>query len=367
MAKTDYLWKRGNQFYLRLAVPREIQRQGQHFLSSTGKPLAMIVEPLGDSYGQARQESLRRASIYLNIFARIRDGEQITPEQIKTALSLDVEQIRREAAATAAAEVARVQNEMGELFKQEMQRLQQLTPEERQANRRKHVTDDVAKYAPDAIPGTPAWNAIADQLVTERAAALRSAVLKAAGEAAPLGSPTAAKTSETVTQAAEAWFTEMQRDPSAAPRQTTIDGHRLRVRAFVEICRDAPLESVTRAMAADFLAKIAQGKSNRTTNNYATTMAGVFKSATNRGRFTGSNPFADMKRKAGGESYEAFTFDKLQTLFDSFKFEIAPEHTPETALPWVVADCGLHWHEAGGDRAACRLAMSTTKAQTARP
>jgi integrase len=26
---------------------------------------------------------------------------------------------------------------------------------------------------------------------------------------------------------------------------------------------------------------------------------------------------------------------ELQTLFDSFKFEVAPKHTPETALPWV--------------------------------
>jgi hypothetical protein len=37
----------------------------------------------------------------------------------------------------------------------------------------------------------------------------------------------------------------MQRDPSAAVKATTLDGHRLRVRAFVEHCGDVPLESVT--------------------------------------------------------------------------------------------------------------------------
>jgi integrase len=89
-------------------------------------------------------------------------------------------------------------------------------------------------------------------------------------------------------------------------------------------------------MASDFLTHVSQGKANRTTNNYATTLAGVFKSAANRGRFTGNSPFADQKPKAGGESYEAFTTGDLQTLFDSLPREIEPtKHTPETALPWV--------------------------------
>jgi hypothetical protein len=73
-----------------------------------------------------------------------------------------------------------------------------------------------------------------------------------------------------------------------------------------------------RAMASDFLAKVAAGGlANRTTNNYATTIAGVFKSARYRGRFTGDSPFDGQKRKAGGESYDAFEVPELQTLFDS--------------------------------------------------
>jgi len=41
----------------------------------------------------------------------------------------------------------------------------------------------------------------------------------------------------------------MQRDPPAAVKQTTLDGHRLRVRAFVEQFGDIPLASVTRAVS----------------------------------------------------------------------------------------------------------------------
>src|SRR5262249_58366859 len=99
---------------------------------------------------------------------------------------------------------------------------------------------------------------------------------------------------------------EMQR-PDAGVRAQTLDGHRLRVRAFVDRCGDVPLFSITRVMASDFLTAIASGRSNRTVNNYAMTMQCLFKSARNRGRFQGENPFEDQRRKAGGEKREAFT------------------------------------------------------------
>jgi integrase len=91
-------------------------------------------------------------------------------------------------------------------------------------------------------------------------------------------------------------------------------------------------------MAADFLAKVAGGgRSNRTVNNYATTLAGLFKSARLRGRFQGDNPFEDQKRKAGGESYAAFTNAEIKTLLEALPRKIEPtKHTPETALPWAV-------------------------------
>src|SRR5262249_18517708 len=148
--------------------------------------------------------------------------------------------------------------------------------------------------------------------------------------------PTEQPTGETISQAAEAWFAELQR-PDAGVQPQTLDGHRLRVRRFVEHCGDIPLASVTRAMASDFLTAVSKGRSNRTVNNYAITLQCLFKSARNRGRFQGENPFEDQRRKAGKTSYEKFTDAELQTLFNALPRDIVPKrHTPETALPWAA-------------------------------
>jgi hypothetical protein len=79
-------------------------------------------------------------------------------------------------------------------------------------------------------------------------------------------------------------------------------------RAFVEHCGDIPLNKLTCAMASDFLTKVSQqGKANRTTNNYAITMNSLFKSATNRGRFTGNTrpPRRVIPQEARGARPEA--------------------------------------------------------------
>src|SRR5881392_2453806 len=82
MAK-DYLWQRGRQWYLRLPVPKPLRR---HFLSSTGKA---VVQPLGSSLEGAKLEHDRRVTKYRELFARLHAGEQLTPEQIKTAMAFD--------------------------------------------------------------------------------------------------------------------------------------------------------------------------------------------------------------------------------------------------------------------------------------
>src|SRR5262249_39553581 len=143
-------------------------------------------------------------------------------------------------------------------------------------------------------------------------AAMGPEINAAFGPDAGRPSPTAG---ETVNQAAEAWLAELTRDKTAAPRGTTLDGHRLRVRAFVEKTGDLPLTEVTRAVASDFLAGLEV--SNRTRNAYATTLKCVFECARRRGRFTGDNPFDGMKAKVAGSSYQPFTVAELQTLFDA--------------------------------------------------
>jgi integrase len=79
----DHLWQRGRQWYLRVTVPTPLRR---YFLSSTGKTLGQIVEPLGDSHSVAKARAAQRVAACEAVFARLRAGEEMTPEQAKAAL-----------------------------------------------------------------------------------------------------------------------------------------------------------------------------------------------------------------------------------------------------------------------------------------
>jgi integrase len=280
MAK-DYLWQRGKQWYLRLSVPLAHRHL---FPSSTGKPRVHIVEPLGDGYSEAKVRAAERVAACTAIFARIKAGLITTPEQAKRAL------LRGPA-------VGDDGNPIDPGFADRLRRAQERWDDERRASWFRDYGN--------AFGG----------LLTERPAS-------AAGE--------------TVSQAAEAWFAELTQDKTAAPRDTTLGGHRLRVRVFVKKCGDLPLTEVTRVTASDFLAALKV--SNRTRNAYATTLKCVFDCARRRGRFTGDNPFDGMKaKKVKGSSYEPFTVAELQTLFDNLPREVRPKkHTPDTAMPWVA-------------------------------
>jgi integrase len=276
MAKaSDHLWKRGNVWNLRLAVPRKLQH---HFLSSKGKPRAMIVEPLGDSPSAAKIAATERVAYYLDVFRRLQAGETLAD-------------IERDAL--------------------ELQRIQQWTQ-----MRRREI--EAGRFEPHP----PTARLIAEQFQFE------------AGAPIPALTAPAPVASETVSAAAAAMFAEMARD---GKRQTTVDGHKLRVRAFVEVCGDIPLASITRATASDWLDQIGAERSNRTRNSYAMSLALVIETARKRGRYQGENPFDGQKAKAEGESYKPFTEVELRTLFAALPREIKPaKHTPETALPWVA-------------------------------
>jgi integrase len=281
MAK-DYLWQRGRQWYLRLSIPVAHRHL---FRSGTGKPLVHIVEPLGDSHSVAKLKAAQRVAECTAIFARIEAGLITGPEQAKAALQRG----------------PALDDEGNPIipnpgFADRLRRAQQRWDEERR---------------------TAMFQGYADMM------------------SAAFGRPTASTAGETISQASEAWLAELTRDESAAPRDTTLDGHRLRVRAFVDAAGDVPLTEVTRAKASDFLAGLKV--KNRTRNAYATTLKCVFECARRRGRFTGDNPFDGMKAKVAGSSYQPFTVAELQTLFNSMPREVEPKkHTPDTALPWVA-------------------------------
>jgi integrase len=151
----------------------------------------------------------------------------------------------------------------------------------------------------------------------------------------PDSPPAASAAGETINQALEAWVAEMTRDEDAAPRQQTVDGHRIRVRAFIDKVGDIALTAVTRAVASDFLAGLEV--SNRTRNNYAMSLKCVFDCARRRGRFTGENPFADQRSKVVKKHKERYTIEELKKLFAALPREVDPKkHTPETAMPWAA-------------------------------
>jgi integrase len=280
--RRDNLWHHGNQYYLKLGIPRPLRHM---FLSRNGKPMSHVVEPLASDHDLAKLKAKQRIAELAVVFDAIKAGAIATPQQAKTALlrgpAVDAE---------------------GNPVPPEA-----LAAELREAERRMAVERRVVWFEAYARAyGSP------DARVDQRA---------------PAG--------ETVNQAAEAWYAELTRDETAAPRDTTLGGHRLRVQAFVKKCGDLPLTEVTRAVASDFLAGLKV--KNRTRNAYATTLKCVFECARRRGRFTGDNPFDGMKAKVAGSSYQPFTVDELNTLFKAMPREVKPKkHTPDAALPWVA-------------------------------
>jgi hypothetical protein len=290
---TDHLWKRGNVWNLRLAIPRKLQH---HFLSSKGKPLAMIVEPLGDSPSAAKIAAAQRVAYYLDIFRRLERGESL--EDIRKA-EAEAEAVRQETA------------------------------------------DFIAQQRAAGVPDsrTQKFLALTDVLhALGLAPAPASGLLASSTSTAPVaprGTATPASISETVSEAAAAMYQAMKRD---GLRQQTIDGHRLRVAAFVEHVGDIPLASITRRVAADWLDRIGEGRSNRTRNAYGITMAQVIESARTRGRYEegAANPFKGQSAKVAKASYQDFTDAELAALFAALPREIRPtKHTPESALPWA--------------------------------
>jgi integrase len=311
MAK-DYLWQRGKQWYLRLPVPKPLRSR---FLSGTGKPIVQIVQPLGSSYEYAKLEHDRRVAKYRELFARLHAGEQLTPEQIKTAMSFDK-----------AAEGKRLYQEALTALRTGVDADTvfggRLDTEAEELVRRGETDPDTARRVA-LIAKLLAVNARSAELLGPLPAATPALPVPAAGGAT------------TISQAAEAWLKEMTQDKDAAPRQSTIEGHRQRVQVFIDAAGDVALTEVTRAKAADFLAGLKI--SNRTRNIYATTLKCVFESARKRGRFTGENPFAGQRSKVAKNHKVRYTVDELQTLFDKLPREVAPKkHTPDTAVPWVA-------------------------------
>jgi integrase len=315
MAKhTQHVYKRGKQYWLRLTIPADVQRL---FKGPSGKPQVRIHEPLGtDSEKFAEVRGAQRRAVCLNVFAQIRAGVITTPAQAKAALD----------------------------------GAEGMTQEQ------------LDRAIWESLGGSKAI----DEYIEKRNTAIRSAIFEAMGSIRLPGleqTAPAPATGETISQAAEAWFPEVER---TKPRASTLKGLRDHVRTFVKEVGDKPLSEITRAVASDFLSGLKV--STQTRNTYALTLKRVFKCAARRGRFSKleeDNPFHDQRLKVTkGERTERdrFTIDELQTLFDNLPRETNPKkHTPETAVGWAAL---IAAHSGGCLEEICQLTVDDIREET---
>jgi integrase len=318
--RPDKLVLHGRKWVLRQPVPRSVRHL---FLSSNGKPMAKIVMPLDGDYAIAKVMAADRVARCVDVFARCKAGIITTPEQAKAALHEEWSE----------PDIA-----LQPGYDEAMRQWYADHPVDKWRDRLFQQLGVPAAVRPAADAMLRDWRAKGWPLSAEEEEqiAKRFEEHGNSGEQ-PATRPAPTAGGETISQAAEAWLAEMTRDKNAAPRQQTVDGHRLRVRAFVDKCGDLPLAGITGAIAYDFLAGLKV--SNRTRNNYATTLKCVFKCARDkRHTFTGDNPFAGKRSKVAKNHKVRFTLDELQTLFDKLPpRELAPKkHTPLTAVPWVA-------------------------------
>jgi integrase len=173
-------------------------------------------------------------------------------------------------------------------------------------------------------------------------------------------------------EAAALFIEELQRDPGAKVTEHTRGQHESVFKLFEDFTDDAPLSSITKANASDFLNTIAKldphwfhipgaremrlaelvekcaarpGKlSNRTLNRYISHLFNVFKWADRSGHFEGRNPFEGQNRKeAKGTGWKPFTIDELNKMFGAKLFTDVPakdrirpaKHTFKTAMSWI--------------------------------
>jgi integrase len=338
MSSDSHLWRRGDQWYLKLYIPRPLRHR---FPSSTGKPKDKIVKPLGNSKDIARLKAARYVAAYEGVFARFRAGEILTPDQIEAAVALDLGEISE-----------RIRADMLDSF-------HRATPRDVLVQ---YGAYGSLKSPPDLFvtiaelakreglkiePGTALWDSVATTITRARNAAYAEAILLASGTPAPpmmtAAAPPTPVSTETLSEALAAWLANPRAGGGKPQRPLTTKDHRTRAQRFIDAVGDIPLVEVKRSMASDFLDTLNGSMTTRTKNSYRMTLWLMFKNAAARGRFSridSDNPFDGLHQSLTKEErkkhYSPFRVPEIQAVLDSFKFETSPKrHSPATALPWA--------------------------------
>jgi integrase len=344
MVKTPpNLWLRHRTWFLRLSIPPSLRH---HFAGRD-----QIVESLHtDALSTAIIERDKRVAEYRARFERLRTGAPPTEAELASAIAQVTPpprpppQPRKMSAEERARERAFIDSIIVKMIETQCAAEIQATAEklgitiERGSTLWRDIGTRILDARLDAGEAVKSFSYADDGSLKSTTLSLGPPLPIPATPAVPSTASAApalaANGGEKFSDAFSAHVTELER---AGTRATTITSYRQMAGAFQEWCKDAPIASITRAMASDFLVELGATRSNNTVNQYAALLAAVFETARRRGRFTGDNGFKDQKRRAEVKSYEAFTGADLTKLFALTTFEVKPKtHTTATALPWAA-------------------------------
>ena len=360
-----FLIQRGSGYAFRIAVPLSLRG---HFQSSKGKILTHITEGLGtDSITEAKQRRDAKLAEWRLNFQRAKDGAALAPSDIETEARLlyqrEIDELA-DAAKRGAYKGQPIEGPNGEIITAEDTALDAALEQCHDALDDPDFSSDTggesgARHNPVAVairdierrrgveidPATGTYSALAKALMTARIAAIegRMRYLKGQSSIEPESfsgakgidpktlKPVAPTRTRAIirsdgglrfSEAAALYLAEQQRDKGAALRASTVEGRKAIHKLFQDYIGDAPIKTVTRAMASDFLTEMASKRkiSNKTLNFYAVAASRVFKWARKTGRLDEPNPFAEQSfTEAKGTGYVPYTDDELTTLIGSFE------------------------------------------------
>jgi integrase len=347
--RDHHIWRSdGGMLYVKITIPPNVR---ERFPSESGKPKIRITESLGtDSFTQARILRDQRVAHWQRVFARLEAGAALRPEEI----AAEQHRVRRstlqallvEPPAPLIPEEERMFEAMQAAVKARRPMIEPSTRAEVMDEARR-IADE--KFGPGIIAnGSPEWNEICQHVAAAKAKALEDylvGVLRG-GEPVveqPLASPMGDNGNGNLERFSVALghFLDWHRNERKS-RPGTIAGYESQGKAFVEFSRDAPLGGVDIDMARAFIEHLAKkGISNGTLKLYQGTCRAVFDHViTERGKFSGINPFGFKPRKHEAKHKAKFTVEELNKLFGSSVFtgrEIEPAtHSVATALPWAA-------------------------------
>ncbi len=364
MSDMRYLRKRRGRWLVQVAVPKDLRDR-------FGK--ANVECYLGTS-SEAEAKRLKHAAVadILASFERASDGGPIRPDELKSQAEAEL----RRAYDALAADFLNAHGRLPGLAREVAEDASDLIGASFDTNRL--LGKPTTEYAEEVL------DRIGAEKSEESVAALTQAVLKAQAAAIAMLQrgiePPSLKgqlvrrnrhgTAPKISEAANAFIAERQRDKTARLTAQTANQMQATFRLFTDHTGNAPLDSINREDAVSFLDTIADlhphygrrpgaashslqellakyaagngdGLSNKTLNRHQSALKTLFRWARKRGIVEGENPFADLARVKARQSEVAwlsFTIAELNKLFADTEFEVNPDkHTLSTARPWIMA------------------------------